>query len=328
MKKHAMNKVLAKLGAAAMLAMVSMQPVVVVAQTPETVHLIHGQGTGGTTDALARMLGNEWGKRLNKNVVVESRPGAATSLAASLVHKAAPDGKTLLFTASGFTANPFLLKELPYDSEKDFVGVGLVAATPYVLVVTPNLPVSTAQELVEYLKKHPEQSTVAVTSIGSAQHISAALFRKMSGVDMVFVPYKGSAGQIADVATGRVPVAFDNVVAIASQIKAGTVKPIAVTTRERSEMFPDIPTLHESGYPDFNIVGWFGALAPSGVPASVVETYGNSVKQIKEDPEFGERVRALGATVIPGGHAEAHDFIQEDLKKTGELIRDLNISLE
>jgi len=309
-------------------ALLCMPPVVGSAQQAETVHLIHGQGTGGTTDALARLLGSEWDKRLHKNVIVESRPGAATSLAAALVAKAPPDGKTLLFTASGFTANPFLLKDLPFDTEKDFTGIGLVATTPYVLVVTPSLPVSTPKELVEYLKQHPDKTTVAVTSIGSAQHVSAALFRKMSGVDMVFVPYKGSAGQIADVATGRVPVAFDNIVAIASQIKAGTLKPLAITTKERSEMFPDIPTLDESGFPGFNIVGWFGALAPKGVPASVVETYGNSVKAMKSDPEFVAKVRTLGATVIPGGHVEAQAYIQEDLKKTGALIKDLNITLD
>ncbi|MEI2416966.1 tripartite tricarboxylate transporter substrate-binding protein [Orrella sp. JC864] len=298
------------------------------AQPAQAVHLIHGQGTGGTTDALARLLANEWDKRLGRNVIVESRPGAATSLAAAIVAKAPPDGNTLLFTASGFTANPFLLKDLPFDTEKDFTGVGLVATTPYVLVVAPSLPVSTPKELVQYLKQHPDKSTVGVTSIGSAQHISAALFRKMAAVDMVFVPYKGSAAQIADVATGRVPVAFDNIVAIASQIKAGTLKPLAITTRQRSEMFPDIPTLEESGFPGFDIAGWFGALAHSAVPASVVETYGNAVMQMKQDPEFLAKVRALGATVIPGGHAQAQEYIQADLKKTGDLIKELNITLE
>lgn len=127
--------------------------------------------------------------------------------------------------------NPFLLKNLPYDTAKDFTGVGLVANTPYVLAVAPSLPVSTPKELIDYLKRHPDKATVAVTSIGSAQHISAALFRKMSGVDMVFVPYKGSAAQIADVSSGRVPVAFDNIVAIAGQIRAGAQPRTSVRSR-------------------------------------------------------------------------------------------------
>jgi len=265
---------------------------------------------------------------LGKNVIVESRPGAATSLAAAIVAKAAPDGNTLLFTASGHTANPFLLKDLPFDTEKDFVGVGLVASTPYVLVASPVLPVSSVQELLAYLKAHPDQTSVAVTSIGSAQHVSAALFRKMSGIDMTFIPYKGSASQIADVVTGRVPVAFDNIVAIASQIRAGNLKPLALTSKERSAIFPQIPTLDESGFRGFDIVGWFGALAPSGVPRSVLASYGNAVMEMKNDAAFVEKIHALGATVIPGGHREAQAYVQNALKKTGDLIKDLDIRLD
>jgi len=297
-------------------------------QSSESIHLIHGQGTGGTTDALARLLASAWEKRLGKNVIVESRPGAATSLAAAIVAKAAPDGHTLLFTASGHTANPFLLKDLPFDTEKDFVGVGLVASTPYVLVVSPALPVSSVQDLLEYLKAHPDQTSVAVTSIGSAQHVSAALFRKMAGIDMTFIPYKGSASQIADVVTGRVPVAFDNIVAIASQLRAGNLKPLALTSKERSTIFPHIPTLDESGFRGFDIVGWFGALAPSGVPRAVLESYGNAVMEMKNDAAFVEKIHALGASVIPGGHLEAQAYILNALEKTGALIQGLGISLD
>lgn len=307
---------------------VLIQPLVASGQPADVIRLIHGQGTGGTTDALARLLGNQWSERLGKNVIVESRPGAATSLAAAMVAKAPADGKTVLFTASGHTANPFLLTNLPYDTAKDFRGVGLVASTPYVLVVTPSLPVSTPKELAEYLKKHQDQASVGVTSIGSAQHISAALFRKMTGVDMVFIPYKGSSGQISDLISGRVPVAFDNIVAIASQIKAGTIKPLALTSKERSPLFPDIPTLAESGYPDFDIVGWFGALVSSDTPEAIVKAYGSATKEMKEDPEFIAQVKNLGASIMPGGSEEAEAFVQAELKKTGALIKELNISLE
>ncbi len=302
-------------------------PPAALAQQTAAIHMIHGQGHGGTTDALARILANEWTQRRSQNVVVESRPGAATSLAAGLVAKAKPDGQTLLFTASGHAANPFLLGKLPYDTAKDFHAIGLIASTPYVLVVNPELPVSTPAELAEYLKTHQDEASVAVTSIGSAQHISAALYRAQSGVDMVFIPYKGSADQLSDVIAGRVPVAFDNIVAIGPQIKAGAVRALALTSKERSPLFPDIPTLAESGYPDFDIVGWFGALVPADTPPATIQDYGNFIRDLKEDPAVVDKITTLGATVVPGGADEAEAFVQAELKKTGQLIRDLNITL-
>jgi len=296
-------------------------------QAAEPIHLTHGQGTGGTTDALARLLGQEWSTRLNRQVVVESRPGAATSLAASLVAKAEPDGRNVLFTASGHSANPYLLPTLPYDTARDFQAVAMVASTPYVLVTTASLPVNNVAELVAYLKKQNGSTSVAVTSIGSAQHISAALFKKMAGVDIEFIPYKGSAAQASDVISGRVPVAFDNIVAIASQIRAGTLKPLAVTSKQRSFLFPDVPTLAESGYPDFEIVGWFGALVARGTPEQIVQSYSDATVQAKSDPAFIAKVQQLGAEIMPGDSKDAEAFVQADLKKMEVMIRDLGISL-
>ena len=296
-------------------------------QAAEPIHLTHGQGTGGTTDALARLLGQEWSTRLNRQVVVESRPGAATSLAASLVAKAPPDGRNVLFTASGHSANPYLLPTLPYDTARDFQAVAMVASTPYVLVTTATLPVNNVSELVAYLKKQNGSTSVAVTSIGSAQHISAALFKKMAGVDIEFIPYKGSAAQASDVISGRVPVAFDNIVAIASQIRAGTLKPLAVTSKQRSFLFPDVPTLAESGYPDFEIVGWFGALVARATPDEIVRSYSDATVQAKQDPAFIAKVQQLGAEVMPGDSKDAEAFVQADLKKMEVMIRDLGISL-
>lgn len=297
------------------------------AHAAEPIHLTHGQGTGGTTDALARLLGIEWSTRLNRNVVVESRPGAATSLAASLVAKAEPDGRNVLFTASGHSANPYLLPTLPYDTARDFQAVAMVASTPYVLVTTASLPVNNVAELVAYLKKQNGSTSVAVTSIGSAQHISAALFKKMAGVDIEFIPYKGSAAQASDVISGRVPVAFDNIVAIASQIRAGTLKPLAVTSSKRSFLFPDVPTLAESGYPDFEIVGWFGALVARGTPENIIQSYSDATVQAKADPAFIAKVQQLGAEIMPGDSKDAEAFVQADLKKMEVMIRDLGISL-
>jgi tripartite-type tricarboxylate transporter receptor subunit TctC len=317
-----------RLCAIAVLGLLGLQGLSAVAQENSPIHLIHGQAAGGTTDAMARLLANEWGKRLGRNVVVETRPGAGTTIAAAAVARAPADGKTVLFTGSGHSANPFLIPNLSFDTAKDFKAVGLVAATPYLLVTTASLPVSNVAELLAYLKKNPDKATVAITSIGSSPHIAGALFRKMSGVNMELVAYKGSSAQLGDVISGRVPVAFDNIVLMGPHLKAKTLTPLAVTSKERSPLYPDIPTLAESGFPDFDIVGWFGALVVVGVPDSIVETYSTPIVAMKQDKEFLAGIEKLGASVIPGGHREAETFIQNDIKKMGAMIKELGIKLQ
>ena len=294
----------------------------------DAIQMIHGQAPGGTTDAMARLLAHEWNTRLKRDVVVHSRPGGGTTIAAAAVARAPADGKTVLFTGSGHSANAFLIPNLSFDTAKDFKAVGLVGATPYLLVTTPSLPVSNVAELVAYLKKNPDKASMAITSIGSSPHIAGALFRKMAGVQIELVPYKGSSAQVTDVVSGRVAVAFDNIALMGPHLKANTLKPLAVTSKERSPLYPDIPTLAESGFPDFDIVGWFGALVPVGTPDSVIATYNAPILAMKQDKAFLDKISTMGASVIPGGSAEAEKFIQDDIKKMGVLIKDLGIKLQ
>jgi tripartite-type tricarboxylate transporter receptor subunit TctC len=294
----------------------------------DAIQMIHGQAPGGTTDAMARVLANEWSTRLKREVVVHSRPGGGTTIAAAAVARAPADGKTVLFTGSGHSANAFLIPNLTFDTAKDFKAVGLVGATPYLLVTTASLPVSNVAELVSYLKQNPDKASMAITSIGSSPHIAGALFRKMAGVQVELVAYKGSSAQLTDVISGRVPVAFDNIALMGPHLKAKTLKPIAVTSKERSPLYPDIPTLAESGFSDFDIVGWFGALVPVNTPESVVAAYGNPVLAMKQDKAFLDKLQSMGASVIPGGHVEAEAFIQNDIRKMGVLIKELGIKLE
>lgn len=298
------------------------------AAAQDVIQMVHGQAPGGTTDAMARVLAHEWSTRLKREVVVHSRPGGGTTIAAAAVARAPADGKTVLFTGSGHSANAFLIPNLTFDTAKDFRAVGLVGATPYLLVTTASLPVANVAELVSYLKQNPGKATMAITSIGSSPHIAGALFRKLAGVQIELVPYKGSSAQLTDVISGRVPVAFDNIALMGPHLKAKTLKPLAVTSRERSPLYPDIPTLAESGFPDFDIVGWFGALVPVSAPDAVVATYGNAVFAMKQDKAFLDKLQSMGASVIPGGHIEAETFIQNDIRKMGVLIKELGIKLE
>lgn len=289
------------------------------------IRLIHGQAAGGTTDAMARLLANELAKRLEVDVVVETRPGAGTTIAAAAVARAPADGQVVLFTGSGHSVNASLIPNLTFDTAKDFRAIGLVAATPYLLLTTPTVPVSNVKELLAYLKENPDKATVAVTSIGSSPHIAGALFRKQSGVEMELVPYKGSSAQVTDVISGRVPVAFDNIALMGPHLEAKTLKPLAVTSRERSPVYPDIPTMHESGFENFDIVGWFGALVPIDTPDNVVDIFDKVVIEMKKDPVFIEQVQKLGATIMPGGAAEAEAFVQNDIKKMAVMVQELGI---
>ncbi|WP_158618385.1 tripartite tricarboxylate transporter substrate binding protein [Candidimonas sp. SYP-B2681] len=292
------------------------------------IRLIHGQAPGGTTDAMARLLSNELAARLGLDVVVETRPGAGTTIAAATVARAPADGQTLLFTGSGHSVNASLIPNLTFDTAKDFKAIGLVASTPYLLLTTPSMPVSTVAELLAYLKQHPDQATVAVTSIGSSPHIAGALFRQKSGINMELVPYKGSSAQVADVISGRVPIAFDNIALMGPHLEAKTLKPLAVTSKDRSPMYPDIPTMAESGFPDFDIVGWFGALTPTNTPDTTVQIFSREIINMKQDPSFIDQVKKLGATVMPGGAAEAETFVQNDIKRMSQMVKALEIKLQ
>lgn len=319
-------KLIRRFSAVALLGLAGLYGVSANAQDP--IVMIHGQAPGGTTDAMARLLAHEWSTRMNREVVVQTKPGAGTTIAAAAVARAPADGKTVLFTGSGHSANPFLIPNLTFDTAKDFKAVGLVGATPYLLVATAELPVSNVAELIAYLKKNPDKAIMAVTSIGSSPHIAGAQFRKLSGIPIELVPYKGSSAQLPDVISGRVPIAFDNIALMGPHLKAKTLKPLAVTSQERSPLYPDIPTLAESGFPDFDIVGWFGALVPVKTPDSIVAAYNKPIVAMKQDKKFLASLQALGAAVIPGGNVEAEKFIQDDIKKMGAMIKDLDIKLQ
>jgi tripartite-type tricarboxylate transporter receptor subunit TctC len=288
--------------------------------------LVVGQAPGGTTDTLARLLAEKLGPKLGRNVIVDIKAGAGGTIAAGAVARAKADGNTLLFTASGHSTNPFLISGQPFDTAKDFTAVGLIAATPYLLVAASSFPAKSVPELVKLVKANPAQGTVAVTAMGSSPHIAAALFRKMSGTDLELVAYKGSSQAIPDVISGRVPIAFDNIALMGPYIADGRLKPLAITAKQRSPSYPNVPTMIESGYADFDIVGWFGVMAPSATPSAILDALSKAIVEIKGEPAFGASVAKLGAQMIPGDRRDAETFVQGDLRKMGAMIKDLAIT--
>ena len=272
------------------------------AQTPyptKPIRIVVPFPAGGTTDILARAVAQRLTETLGQPVVVDNRPGAGGNIGAELVAKAAPDGYTLLMGTVGTHAiNASLYAKMPYDHVRDFAPVILVAGVPNVLVINPALPVNSVQELIAYGKANPGKLNFASSGNGTSIHLSAELFKTMTGVQMAHVPYKGSAPALVDLMGGQVQLMFDNLPSALPQIKAGKLKALAVTSAQRSSALPDVPTVIESGLPGFEASSWFGLLAPAGTPKDIIAKLNGEVAKWLATP--GSQGKAGRAGRDPG----------------------------
>jgi tripartite-type tricarboxylate transporter receptor subunit TctC len=276
----------------------------------------------GTTDILAREVAQRLSVSFGQSVVVDNRPGAAGNIGSDLVAKSAPDGYTLLMGTVGTHAiNPSLYTKMPYDHVKDFVPIVLVAGVPNVLEVTPSLPVNSVADLIKLAKEKPGQLNFASSGSGTSIHLSGELFKTMAGVDMMHVPYKGSAPAVTDLMGGQVQLMFDNLPSSLAQIKAGKLRAIAVTSAERAPALPNIPTIAESGLPGFEASSWFGLLAPSGTPAAVVARINADVNQWLQTAEAKEKLLAQGAAPGGGTPEQFAAHIRAETEKWAKVVK-------
>lgn len=289
--------------------------------------ILVGYAPGGTTDVLARLVAEGIGKQLGTDVIVENRPGASGNIAAAQVATSRNDGKTILFAPSSHATNATLYKT-SFDTVKDFSSVGLVAATPYVLVVHPSLPVSTVSELIAYLKSRKGDVAYASASAGTAQHLAGELFKKSAEVDMLHVPYKGSAAAFPDLAAGRTPIMFDNIAVILPHIKSGAVRAIAVTSAKRSALLPDVPTVAESGLPNFEMSGWFGMFVPSSTDTATVEKLNIALNKTINEESFQKRLQQIGADSMTTTPKNADKYVNDEVSKWNSVISSANISIK
>src|SRR5690348_7803183 len=255
---------------------------------------------GGPLDTTGREIAQKLGEMWGQSVIVENKPGAGGNIGADFVAKSPPDGYTIVMGAlSTHAVNPSLYPKMPYDAKKDFAPITLVAITPNVLVVNPSLPVHSVKELIAYAKAHPGKLSFGSGSIGSAGHLAGELFKVDTGVDMVHVPYKGAAPAMQALLAGDTQLMFDNLASAMSQVKAGKLRALAVTTSQRSKLVPELPTMAEAGVPGFDISTWFGLLAPAGTPPAVIAKWNAGVTKILSDPSMRERLAAQGAEATP-----------------------------
>jgi len=277
---------------------------------------------GGPLDATGRAIAQKLTELWGQSVIVENKPGAGGNIGADFVAKSAPDGYTVVMGAlSTHAVNPSLYSKMPYDAQKDFAPITLVAITPNVLVVNPSLPVHSVRELIAYAKANPGKLSFGSGSTGSAGHLAGELFKVDAGVDMVHIPYKGAAPATQALLAGDTQLMFDNLANAMAQVKGGKLRALAVTTAQRSKLAPDLPTMAEAGLAGFDISTWFGLLAPAGTPPEVIARWNADVTRILNAPEMRERLAAQGAEAAPDSPAEFTRFIGGELSKYARIVK-------
>lgn len=282
---------------------------------------------GSGTDAVARITARELGDALGQNVVVDNRPGANGAIAAELVAQAAPDGYTLFMTTNTtHSANPSLMKKLPYDPIRDFTPVARMGNLPFMLVVNPKLPVKTVPELIAYAKTHPGMSYASGNSTGI---VSGATFGRLAGLDLLHVPYKSTPPAMTDVIAGQVPMMFVDVAAGIANVKAGKLRALAVTTAQRSRLLPDLPPMADvPELRNFDITSWNGVFAPARTPAPIVERLNRELSRIARSKEVAPRFEALGFEAFGQSPQQFAGFVAGELIKWTKLVKDAGIQPE
>ncbi len=290
------------------------------------VHIIVGYPPGGATDIVARLVGNYLSKKLGQQFVIENRAGAGNNLGTDAVVKAAPDGYTLLLVNPANTINASLYKKLNFNFLRDIDPVAGFIQVPNVMEVNPAVPAKTVAEFIAYAKANPGKVNMASSGNGTSIHLSGELFMMLTGVKMTHVPYKGSAPALIDLMGGQVQVMFDNLPASIGHIKAGKLRPLAVTTLKRSAELPDVPILADS-VPGYEASAFFGFGAPHGTPRPVIDLLNKEINAALQDPEIQARVKDLGGIAVPGTPEDFGKFLAAETAKWEKVVHAANLSV-
>lgn len=289
--------------------------------------LVVSYPAGGGADLMARLVAPRLAEALGQTVVVDNKPGGSGQVAASHVARSAPDGATLLVDASSFAANPALFPKLPYDSDKAFTPLAVLALFPNVLVCTPSFAAASVRDVIKAAKARPAQIAYASSGNGSAQHLAGAVFEDSAGVSLVHVPYRGGGPALNDVMGGQVPLFFANVASSLGHIQAGKLRPLAVTSRRRARALPDVPTMEEAGVPGYEVLEWNPVLAPAGIAQPVKARLVDALRKAVADPEVLGRIRSLSGEEFPSGpEGLVSGFLKAQQARLGRVIRERKIT--
>jgi tripartite-type tricarboxylate transporter receptor subunit TctC len=282
---------------------------------------------GGSSDVLARAAADALSKGLGQPVIVDNRPGAGGHIGAEAVAHAAPDGYTILFGTNGTLGiGPALYKNLRYDPEHDLAPVGLLHKLPLLLIVNPSVPAKNLSELIDYAKHNPGAISFASAGIGSASHLAGELFKEQADIDILHVPYKGGGAAVTDLISGRVQMMIETIPNALPLVRNGQMRAIGVTTKERSKLAPDIPSLAESGLPGFDISAWTGLFAPAGTPPAIVDRLNAETQKIAGDKDYVARIEAMGTDVSSSSPQAFGKFVGDDVSRWNAVIHHAGIA--
>jgi tripartite-type tricarboxylate transporter receptor subunit TctC len=282
----------------------------------------------GSVDVAARALAPPLTKAFGQSVVVDNRPGAGTVIGTELVARAPADGHTFLIAGFTFIANAALRTKLPFDSMRDFVGVARIGTDPYIISVHPSLPVRTAQDIVALARANPGQLTYASNGTGSAQHVTGEMLKQIAKIDIIHVPYQGGAPSAVAVLGGHTTILISTIATVTPHLNAGKLRAIAVTSQTRSDQAKDVPTLAESGFPDFELTSKLGAFARSATPKELINRLGAEIVRALQIPEVKESLFKQGISATPMGPAEFDAIIRAEIPKIQKIVRDAGIKLD
>ncbi len=283
---------------------------------------------GGGTDVIARIVQGRLAAVLGQTINIDNRGGAGGSLGTDLVAKAAPDGYTVLFTLNSHTVNPAIYARLPFDTQKDFEPVGLVASLPQLLAVNPQVPYANVAELLAAAKARPGELSYASVGVGSPGHLAGELMNLRAGVKTQHVPYRGGGPAVTDVMAGQVPLLWVSIPAAAQFVKAGKLKALAVSTVKRSAAFPDVPTMQEAGVADFEVDSWYAMFVPAKTPKAIIDKLNAALNTVLKEPEIKDKLLAQGSEGVGGTPEALAQAVATELPKWAKLAKDASIKAE
>lgn len=285
------------------------------------IKLVVGYAAGGATDVIARIIAVKLGEQLGQSVIVDNRSGANSNVGAEIVARSPADGYTLYVYTIANTINASLYDKLSYDPLKDFEPIGLIAKVPNILVVNEKLPIKSVADYVQFTKESPNGITFASSGSGSSIHLSGEMFKMIAKLNMLHVPYRGSAPAMNDLLGGQVQSMFDNTPSALPHVRGGKLRAIAITSAQRSSLLPDVPTVAESGFPGFDVQSWFGLAAPAGTPRPVVDRLNAELGKVLTNPDVRQRLVNLAATPAPGTPEQMRSFTAAEVKRWHDVVK-------
>jgi tripartite-type tricarboxylate transporter receptor subunit TctC len=285
------------------------------------IKLVVGYAAGGATDVIARIIAVKLGEQLGQSVIVDNRSGANSNVGAEIVARSPADGYTLYVYTIANTINVSLYDKLSYDPQKDFEPIGLIAKIANILVVNPKLPIKSVADYVQFAKDSPNGITFASSGSGSSIHLSGEMFKMVAKLNMLHVPYRGSAPAVTDLLGGQVQSMFDNTPSALPHVRGGKLRAIAITSAQRSPLLPDVPTVAESGFPGFEVQSWFGLAAPAGTPRPVVDRLNSELGKVLTNPDVRQRLLNLAANPEPGTPEQMRSFAAAEVKRWHDVVK-------